>query len=157
MTAALVVSLALRYFGIFDASTPIGFAKTILTTVAITTLVWVVATFATSPEPIEKLAAFYRRVHPAGRGWRIVAQAAGIPERSGEILPNILNWILGIGLVYSTLFGIGEMIFGAWGKAALFIGGAVVCGFVLAWNLNETNWAGLEEAPGPETKAVSAD
>src|SRR3970282_70085 len=40
MSAALIVSLGLRWLGIFDAGSPLGFAQTILTTVAITTAVW---------------------------------------------------------------------------------------------------------------------
>src|SRR5688572_32521694 len=50
MACALVISLSLRYFAIFDSNTPRGFAQTILTTVGITTVVWLVATFATSAE-----------------------------------------------------------------------------------------------------------
>lgn len=145
MAAALIVSMGLRWFGIFDASTPVGFAQTILTTVAVTTLVWVVATFATAPEPAERLASFYERVRPAGPGWRKVAEATGLPEVRGEIGPNLLNWVLGVALVYATLFGIGEVIFGEWGRAAIFLLIAAVCGAVMAWNLNRTRWVGLAE------------
>jgi uncharacterized membrane protein (DUF2068 family) len=68
-----------------------------------------------------------------------------LSERKGEILPNLLNWILGIVLVYSTLFGIGEMIFGLWSKTMWL--GALAAGAAigLIWNLNRTGWAGLSE------------
>jgi solute:Na+ symporter, SSS family len=145
MAAALFVSLGLQAFSIFDASTPKGFAQTILTTVGVTTLVWVAVTFATAPEPAEKLASFYRRVRPAGPGWRPVARQTGLPERRAEILPNLLNWVLGVVLVYSVLFGIGEIIFGGMTRAALFIIAAVVCGGLMFWNLNRTGWVGLAE------------
>lgn len=145
MASALIVSLGLRQLNIFDSSTPKGFAQQILITVGVTTVVWLVATFVTAPEPMTKLSTFYRSVQPAGKGWRPVAQAAGLAERTGEILPNLLNWLLGITLVYSTLFAIGEIIFGSFGKAVLLIvigGGA---GLVMIWNLNRTGWAGLSE------------
>lgn len=145
MASALVISLGLRQFEIFDASTPKGFAWSILTTVGITTVVWLVATFATSPEPMSKLVSFYQRVRPAGPGWRPVAKAAGLEERKGEIAPNLLNWFLGIVLIYSTLFAIGQLIFGTWGSTLLLIGLAVISGLVMVWNLNRTGWVGLSE------------
>src|SRR5688572_9831430 len=80
MSAALIVSLGLRWLGTFDSASPIGFAQTILTTVAITTAVWVIATFVTEPEPDAKLIAFYRRVRPAGPGWHGVAALAGAAQ-----------------------------------------------------------------------------
>jgi len=54
--------------------------------------------------------------------------------------------VLGVALVYSTLFGIGELIFGAWGRAAIFLLIAAACGAVMAWNLNRTRWVGLAES-----------
>ena len=145
MASALVVSLGLRQFAIFDAATPKGFAWSIITTVGITTVVWLVATFVTSPEPMSKLISFYKRVRPAGSGWRPVATAAGLEERKGEIGPNLLNWFLGILLVYSTLFAIGEFIFGTWASTLLLIALAVISGLIMVWNLNRTGWVGLSE------------
>jgi hypothetical protein len=70
----------------------------------------------------------------------------------GEIAPNLLNWILGVALVYATLFGIGDVIFGAWARAALFIVIAALSAIVLIWNLNRTRWAGIAEVA--EVKAT---
>ncbi len=145
MAVALIVSISLQFLSLFDSSTPIGFAQTIMTTVAITTVVWLVVTFMTAPEPMEKLSEFYKRVYPAGPGWKPVAKETEMKEKHGEILPNFLNWILGIALVYSTLFGIGEIIFGEWTKAFIYVIVAAVSGVIMFWNLNRTNWAGLSE------------
>jgi len=145
MAAALTVSLGLSYFGVFGGGTPVGFAQTILTTVAVTTLVWLTVTFLTAPEPSEKLEEFYRRVRPAGPGWRRVARAANLREPESEIGPNLLNWALGVALVYASLFAIGALIFGQWGRAALFLAAALASGGVMFWNLNRTGWAGLAE------------
>jgi solute:Na+ symporter, SSS family len=147
MGCALVISLALRYFEIFDSSTPRGFALGILTTVGVTTAVWVAVTYATAAEPMDKLTSFYRSVRPAGPGWRPVNRAAGLPEQAGELGPNLLNWALGVVLVYSVLFGIGEIIFGAWARAALFTVLAASCAILMVWNLNRTGWVGLAEVP----------
>lgn len=157
MACALVVSLTVRQFAWFDPATPEGFARQILVTVGVTTVVWLVATFATAPEPMEKLVSFYRRVHPAGTWWRPVAQAGGIPERRGEIWPNLLNWLLGVVLVYSTLFGIGELIFGTWLRFSQWVVIAVGVGSFMVRNLNRTGWAGLSDAASPRTGDVVAE
>lgn len=157
MAAALVVSLALRYFVIFDSSTPLGFAQSILTTVGVTTLVWLAATLLTAPEPEEKLREFYRRVRPAGPGWRRIARLEGMPERNDEIIANLANWALGIALVYATLFGIGELVFGAFGTATLLFLLAAACGAVMFWNLNRTGWAGLAETERARAEYAAHD
>jgi solute:Na+ symporter, SSS family len=157
MAAALIVSMALRYFEVFDSSTPEGFAQTILTTVGVTTLVWLTATFVSRPEPIEKLSSFYRRVHPAGPGWRRVAEASDLPERRSEIIPNLLNWALGVALVYAALFSIGELIFGHRGRALLFIGLAAVCGSIMFWNLNRMGWAVFAETVDLKVSKAAGD
>jgi Na+/proline symporter len=144
MGAALVVSLALRYYDVFDSSTPRGFAQTILTTVGVTTAVWLVATFATRPEPAEKLGEFYRRVRPAGPGWRRVARDAGLGESADRIAPNLVNWLLGIALIYALLFGIGEILFGQWAGAALCLLIATLSGGLMFWILKRTDWAGIK-------------
>jgi SSS family transporter len=145
MACALIVSLGLRQLQVFDTSTPGGFAREILVTVGITTAVWLIATFVTAAEPMQKLIEFYRNVRPAGPGWRPVSSAAKISERRGEVIPNLLNWVLGVVLVYAALFSIGELIFGGWSKAILpiVIGGAA--GTLMFWNLNRTGWAGIAE------------
>jgi Na+/proline symporter len=145
MASALVVSLGLRYFEVFDTSSPRGFALSIILTVAVTTVVWISATYATAPERMEKLVDFYRLVRPAGSGWNPVAQAAGIEPRRGELGPNIINWLCGIAFVYSVLFGLGQLIFGEWTQALLYALVAASSGVIMVWNLNRTGWVGLAE------------
>jgi SSS family transporter len=145
MASALAVSLSLRYLDVFDSSTPRGFAQTILTTVGVTTLVWLAVTLMTAPEPSEKLEEFYRRVSPAGPGWRRVARACGLKEPDAEIGANLVNWVLGVAFVYSALFAIGAALLGTWTSAAVYTLSAVVCGGLMFWNLNRTKWAGLAE------------
>ncbi len=43
-------------------------------TVAITTVVWLAATFLTKPEPEGTLAAFYARTRPSVAGWGPIAR-----------------------------------------------------------------------------------
>jgi Na+/proline symporter len=137
MSAALVVSLGLGWSGTFESGTPTGFALTILTTVAVTTAVWLIATFVTAPEPDPKLIDFYRRVRPAGPGWRGVAAlagaGAGVPAE--RLAPGFINWILGIAVVYSILFATSEVLFGSMSMAAGLGVLALGCGIVLGRRL----------------------
>jgi SSS family solute:Na+ symporter len=59
------------------------------------------------------LESFYRRVRPGGPGWAKVSERAGFGRETtpGGALAWT-NWIAGIMAVYSTLFGIGKLIFG---------------------------------------------
>ena len=137
MSAALVVSLGLRWSGTFDAGTPLGFAQTMLTTVGIATLVWLAATFATAPEPEPKLLDFYRRVRPAGPGWAPIAARAGVAATpvGEQLLPNVVNWVLGIVVVYATLFALGQLLFGGWPNAVGLGVAALVCAGLLSRRL----------------------
>jgi Na+/proline symporter len=137
MSAALVVSTGLTWGGIFDSGTPAGFAQTILTTVAITTVVWLIATFATSAEPQDKLITFYELVRPAGPGWSRIAAMSSVGRAAGgeRLAPGFLNWILGIAVVYATLFALGEVLFGYWPQAAALGAVALVSAGLLARRL----------------------
>jgi len=88
-------------------------AWVMLVTVAISTVVWIVVTFATAPEPEATLQSFYRRVRPGGPGWAKVSERGGFGR---EGIPGgalaWTNWIAGIVAVYSSLFGIGKLILG---------------------------------------------
>lgn len=148
MTAALVVSLLIKYmlgpatFGL-DPAAPqtnnVFFAYSLLITVGLTTAVWIIVTFATRPEPREKLEAFYRLVRPDGPGWKAVAREAGVPE--GESLaPNFLNWLLGCVLIYAFLFGIGAIILGEVIKGFIYIIVGLAAGTVIFWNLARMGW-----------------
>ena len=136
MSAALIVSLTITWAGVFEQGTPLGFAQTILTTVAVTTVVWLAATYATAPEPDSVLRSFYDRVSPAGPGWRAISARANAATAPRERLaPNFLNWILGIVVVYSTLFAIGDLLFGYWLHGLALTALAVVGGIALSRRL----------------------
>ncbi|HEX3865231.1 MAG TPA: sodium:solute symporter family protein [Gemmatimonadaceae bacterium] len=88
-------------------------AVTMLVTVVISTIVWLAVTYMTSPEPDATLDAFYLRVRPGGPGWAHVSQRLGFGrERTPGGALAWTNWVAGVVAVYSTLFGIGKLIFG---------------------------------------------
>ncbi len=140
MAAAFVTSVILQFGFGFDENQPKDFAILLLITVAITTAVWITVTYLTSPEPTEKLLSFYRRVRPNATLWGPIArEAADIkPERDGIF--NIVNWLLGVAMIYLLLFGTGHLVLGETTLgAALAIAGLVIGGYVYQ-RLNARGW-----------------
>jgi len=87
------------------------FAKTAITTTAITTIVWLVVTLLTPPEPRPVLEAFYRKVRPDVRGWQpIAATANAVVPPTRDLGRNLTAWLLGCAMVYLCLFGTGKIL-----------------------------------------------
>ncbi len=131
MLAPLVIYPIARYgFGVLPP-------MTLYPTVFGTTLVWLIVTFATRPVEEKKLVDFYRRTHPGGAGWRHIAAKA--PEVKGDsgFGRLFLDWGLGVVVVYSFLFGLGELIFGGYLAGSLIL----LVGLLAAWVI----WADLKK------------
>src|SRR5262249_25810633 len=106
-------------------------AVILLGTVVVTTIVWIVATYATQPESDAVLESFYRRVRPGGPGWASVSTKLGFgrePIPGGALAWT--NWIAGVVAVYSTLFGIGKLVFGEIGVGLLLL---LLAAVAFAW------------------------
>ena len=157
MTAAATISLTLesnlgmpvvRALHQFDpalalaplsSDDPHGFAWLMLTTTCLTTAVWLAVTLLTQPESEATLQAFYDRVRPAAIGWKRFAPAA---DRADSTLGyNFFHWVLGFTLVYSMLFGVGDLLFGRMGVGAGLCGLSAGCLGVLFWSLNRRGWS----------------
>jgi len=116
MVTALVVSLVAQIAFGLGGDDPRDFAILLLVTTGITTVVWIAVTYATSPEPVATLRAFYGRVRPGGPGWRAVVPDAA---DEGGLAPGLVQWALGCLVVYLGLFGIGHAVLGRPGLGAL--------------------------------------
>ena len=110
MAVAAAVSLYLRIALKWDSDRPRDFAYIMLVTVAVTTVAWLVVTWLTPAEPDETLRSFYRRVRPHGAGWEPVRRALGLAPPPGSLGRELFNAVLGCVLVYSSLFGVGEIL-----------------------------------------------
>jgi Na+/proline symporter len=112
-------------------------AVVMLVTVAVSTVLWVAVTFLTKPERDSTLDAFYRRVRPGGPGWAAVSRRLGYGR---EAIPggamSFVNWILGIVLVYSALFGIGKLVFGQLLLGFALVDTGIVAFVLILWNLS---------------------
>jgi len=133
MTASFIVSLiAISVIKPrFAADDFRGDAWVMLVTVAISTVVWITATFVTAPEPDSVLQSFYKRVRPGGPGWARISESLGYGR---EQIPGgalaWTNWIAGIVAVYSSLFGIGKIVLGEVGVGIAMLVLAVIA---FAW------------------------
>jgi solute:Na+ symporter, SSS family len=118
----------------------LDFEPTLLIIVAWSTIVWVTVTILTKPTKNEKLLEFYTRVHPGGPGWKPIA--AQLPHIKGDKGFGLMfvNYIAGCFLVLFSLFGIGRIIFGMYGSAAVFLTIAAIAGFVIYRNLSKAGW-----------------
>jgi Na+/proline symporter len=132
--AGMIISFAVAlYFQFVHAAlgfAPLSAAAQLVAGVAITTVGWVLVTFATRPTDRATLQAFYDRIHPLGPGW-----AAGVttrPAEAGEsVTAAFLCWFLGVAVIYTALFGTGYFVYGrALPGVACFAGTALA-----AWGL----------------------
>ena len=105
----------------------LDFPGNFLITVAFTTVVWLVVTFATKPESTATLEVFYKRVRPPG-WWGVFKNSTVTQSVSGLVV----SWLAAIVMTYSILFFMGYLIFGNTMLCVLWLAVAVVSLFVLA-------------------------
>ena len=132
MVTSFVTSIILlrQQYDLTDPSSD-RFAKTMLVTVLVTTVVWLAVTLLTGPESEETLARFYRKVRPGGPGWRQVAERLGFgadPIPGGAL--SWVNWLAGLVAVYAAVFAIGAILTGFPTRGLLY-GVAAVGAFLL--------------------------
>jgi SSS family solute:Na+ symporter len=98
-----------------------GASVKLLLAVSITTIVWIVVTYATRPESMQVLITFYEKVHPGGPGWTRVIDEAEKQElffseekKTWDLPLSLLSVALGTLGIYSALFSVGNFIYGKW-------------------------------------------
>ncbi|HAK55461.1 MAG: Na+:solute symporter [Vicinamibacterales bacterium] len=136
VTALVAPAIGFAYLNLF---TEVAFPSTLFYLVTWTTICWLVVTFLTPPEPTDHLIAFYRRVRPGGPGWARIARAAGDPppEAIGSL---VVDWMAGWVLVYSTLFGIGALLFQSLSAALPYAACATAAALLLHHHLTKRGW-----------------
>lgn len=102
-----------------------------------TSLTWLIVTFITTPEPKEKLQSFYTKVHPGGIGWKPIANALPNVKSDSGFGLLFIQWICGVTLVYTFLFGIGSIIFGEFIKGIIFLIIGIIAGIAISITLNK--------------------
>ena len=99
----------------------------------ITTFVWMVSAFLSTPEDEETLRNFVHKVNPGGPGWsKFLAHESTEPW---PVPKGILMMLFGSFSVYSFLIGVGQLIYGhiLVGTLILFFGVASSFGLIRTW------------------------
>lgn len=100
--------------------------------VAVTTIGWLIVTFATRPENDDVLLSFYRKVQPASLGWKkILDKYPSERQTIGQLPKEIGLMLVGTVMIYSALFATGFFIYGNINYGAIatvvsVIGGAII-------------------------------
>ncbi len=136
ISAMLAPILAFTYVKFF---TMLQFPESLFLIVAFTTVVWLTVTFLTKPTEMETLKSFFRRIHPGG-AWKPVASIMPDVKQDEGFGKLIIDWLAGIVLIYSTLFGVGKLIFGETGTGILFLAIAALAASLLYYHLTKIGW-----------------
>jgi Na+/proline symporter len=112
MVSSFLVAVAFFVAGKYTSGATIAAHTSLLITVAVTTIVWVGATYMTAPTERATLVSFFRLVRPPGPGWESVRAEAGAPSSPDSLAQSLLGWVLGCLVVYAALFGAGSYLYG---------------------------------------------
>ncbi|MBP1682715.1 MAG: Na+/proline symporter, partial [Ignavibacteriaceae bacterium] len=105
-----------------------------------TTLVWVVVTFLTKPTSEDVLFSFYRKIHPGGLMWKKISSKLPDVESDSGFFRLFINWLIGVILVYSILFGTGKLILGEITAFIVYLIVAAISVSIIYINLSKIGW-----------------
>jgi len=106
LVAAAVVTAVL-----WLAAPELAFHWKLLTTVAVSTVCMLAATFIMPPVSLERLTHFYRQVEPYGF-WGPVAQGACLSDGRSALWGSLLRWAVSVALMYLSMYGLNELFVG---------------------------------------------
>jgi Na+/proline symporter len=144
MVSSFVISVV--FFIMKKTGHALPFAHSVLYSVAFTTLCWMIIAFLSSPTSRERLIAFYKKVHPAGPGWTKIRTEAGMSKTEAALHSDhmgkaTVGWVSGCAVIWSSLFAIGNFLYGRMLLAITLSAVALVSGLVLIFIVN-TLWSG---------------
>ena len=128
---AMISSIFIAGYFNFGNSNLEGWEKIVIGAL-ITTVFWLVATYFTPPDDDQTLRKFVEKVNPGGPGW--TKYSSGIISQPWPVPRGILCMVLGCIAVYSTLLGVGQLIYGqSLGYSMIGISFVASFGLFRAW------------------------
>ncbi len=121
----------------------VEFPYTLFILVLCTTIVWLAVTYITRPTDETKLFEFYRKIHPGGILWRKISNQLPGVRSDSEFGTMFINWLAGVVLVYSFLFGTGSVLLGDTLRSVIFIIAAIISIIIIYKNLSAAGWKTL--------------
>ncbi len=139
MIAPLIIYPIARYS--FGLQSPMTLYPTVLGT----TIVWLIVTAITNPEPRDTLVKFYKRVHPGGIGWKHISH--DLPEVKSDTGFGrlFLDWLAGVVLIYASLFGVGKIIFADYWTGFLYLIIGLASALVIYFDLKNRGFETIAE------------
>jgi SSS family solute:Na+ symporter len=131
-----------------DTKSDVGYTV-VLSSIAMTFVLWVLVALLTKPDPEEKLIEFYKRARPMG-WWGPIARKAGIQPRSALYIPSGLAIaIFGAVMIAAGTIAFSSAYVGDWWSVAVFLGICLATGVI--FKLTHARFMGLlhaDEEPG---------
>ena len=140
-----VVFLILEKQGVYSTTS----AMRLIITIAVTTACWLLAAYFAPQTDRKTLIEFYRKVRPAGPGWKAIRLEAGISKdeaaQTGDSLPlALIGWVAGCAMIWSSLFTVGNFLYGRYGNALALGAVFLVSGMILLKVVNKL-WTSKSE------------
>ncbi|HQF41419.1 MAG TPA: Na+:solute symporter [Ignavibacteriaceae bacterium] len=123
----------------------IEFPLSLFIIVPATTIVWLVVTLLTKPTDDKVLKSFYRKIHPGGVMWKKISSQIPEVENDSGFFKLFINWIIGVILVYSILFGTGKLLLSDYTGFLIYILVAAVSIVILYYNMSKIGWKKIAE------------
>ncbi len=110
---------------------------TLVLSVALTTVLWLVVAYLTPATSAATLKNFYTLVRPAGPGWRTIRNETNLPASTDNLPAGLLSVALGTTAIWSALFATGSFLYGLTTRGLLLAAVATTAAAFL-WRLRRT-------------------
>lgn len=110
---------------------------TLVLSVALTTVLWLVVAYLTPATSAATLKNFYTLVRPAGPGWRAIRNETNLPASTDNLPAGLLSVALGTTAIWSALFATGSFLYGLTTRGLLLAAVATTTAAFL-WRLRRT-------------------
>ena len=148
---AMVSSFAVSITLLILAKNGIHFSThvALLMTIAFTTICWLTTVYLGPETDRRTLIEFYKKVRPFGPGWKRIRQEAGLSEKEARptrqnIPMALLGWVAGCATIWSSLFTVGNFLYGRTTYALILLAVFAVSGSALLYVVNRL-WSDKED------------
>jgi SSS family solute:Na+ symporter len=100
-----------------------GAPQQLILTVIFTTICWLITAYVGPKTDDAVLDDFYRKIRPAGPGWKHVKARVGTldsaEDTAQDIPTSLLGWFAACAMIWSALFTVGNVLYERWNYAGM--------------------------------------
>jgi len=120
---------------------PVSTHAGLFITIIVTTACWLLTAFFGPQNDRKTLVAFYKKVRPFGPGWSDIRKESGLSDAelkaTHENIPlGLLGWVAGCATIWSSLFTVGNFLYGRNVIAFTLLAVFIVSGATLLYAIN---------------------